>query len=410
MVIGNPEQNPEQFVSKDFICMQLHAMAELINLFFSKDITISDCCRELNIKDFTELIALTNIIIIINNFSEQKDEYHNLTKNEEYIKDSLDAFNFKYINVIEGNLSPKQIIKEVRDAFEHKSFYIHKYGKIYVDNKRTGFKAIIDLSFLTGAFCYYFNANNINTYLLDDRNIDYDDSKENLIENLKIYRVISKRKNEERNIDGIARQDLRTLTKKLTFNENYNYVEIKLTEEEKKALLNFFKAREINKDNLSVGLSLINHAGPAFSSILNEFIWMNFNCRTLNNNDTSKVVDKFIKGLDSDSSFDIRQKKLIKVFFDDKKYCKNYFKLIFIKYVIGNLDYEMTEEDKHIRNCLSHSKYSWLNSEEILLKDHPNGINNESNITFIKKYKIEDLYNKAKELWIYTPIQTTKRL
>ena len=70
----------------------------------------------------------------------------------------------------------------------------------------------------------------------------------------------------------------------------------------------------------------------------------------------------------------------------------------------------MNEESIHIRNCLSHSKYSWLNSDEILLQDHPNGINNESNITFIKKYNVDDLYNKAKELWIYTPLEKTKKL
>ena len=70
----------------------------------------------------------------------------------------------------------------------------------------------------------------------------------------------------------------------------------------------------------------------------------------------------------------------------------------------------MSEEDIHIRNCLAHSKYTWLNSEEILMKDHPNGINNESNITFIKKYNVIDLYNKAKELWIYTPKEHSKKM
>ena len=45
-----------EYISKDYIAMQLHAMAELISLFLSKDITIDECCKELNISDFQQLI------------------------------------------------------------------------------------------------------------------------------------------------------------------------------------------------------------------------------------------------------------------------------------------------------------------------------------------------------------------
>ena len=44
-----------EYISKDYIAMQLHAMAELISLFLSKDITIDECCKELNISDFNPL-------------------------------------------------------------------------------------------------------------------------------------------------------------------------------------------------------------------------------------------------------------------------------------------------------------------------------------------------------------------
>ena len=67
------------------------------------------------------------------------------------------------------------------------------------------------------------------------------------------------------------------------------------------------------------------------------------------------------------------------------------------------MDYEMSEEDRHIRNCLSHVKYSWLNHNEILMQDHPNGINNETNITYAKKYNIDELYEKAKEICFKGP-------
>lgn len=401
-------QYPEQFLSKDFICLQLHAMAELMALFFSKDITIENCCKELNIKDFKELLALTNYFILINNFSEQKDENHDLTKNDDYIKDDLDVFKFEYIQVIEGNKNPKSIIKEVRDAFEHKSFYIHKYGKVYVDNKRTGFKAIIDTSFLTGSFFYYYNANNMNNYLLDDRNIDYKAPIEKTIDNLKIYRIIAKRKNEERNMYGLARLDLKTLTKNLSFNDDYKYIEVKLNLEEKHALKDFFQERKFNKENLYIGLSIIKSSGPALSNIINQFVFLNF--LKLSNKDIRSVVKKYLNSLKDKDITDRRNKNLLKVLFNKNKFCENYFKLLFIKYAICNLDYEMSEEDIHIRNCLAHSKYTWLNSEEILMKDHPNGINNESNITFIKKYNVIDLYNKAKELWIYTPKEQSKKM
>ena len=392
----------EQYVSKDFICMQLHAMSEFMNLFFSKDITIQDCCVELNISDFQELIALSNIMILINNFSEQKDYNHSLTRNDDYIKDEYDAFNFDYIKLIDCNRSPKQIIKEVRDAFEHKSFYLKKDGNIYVNNKRTNFKASIHPLFLIGAFFYNLNANNMNYYLVDDRDIDYSDSIENNIEeNLKIYRAVAKGKKDERIVDGYAKQDLVTLTRNLTFNDDeYKYVEIELFDDEKQSLIEFFNDKEFNKENFFVAMSMVLSIDGKFSCIVNDFIFRYFNGVNLKYSDTRDITKQIFKNLDTDSSYGERQNNILKSLVENNKFYENYFKILFIKYVYGNLDYENNEENTHIRNCFAHSKYVWLNSEEILLKDFPNGVNNESKITFMKKYYIDELYNSAKELWI----------
>ena len=390
----------EECFSKEFITIQLHAVAELMSLFFSKDIKLEDCCKELNIDDFQTMISLALFIVLINNFSEKKDENYDLTRNDEYIKDNFDAFDFRNIKVINGNKNPKNIIKEVRDAFEHKSFYIHKSGKVYVENKRTDFKALIDTPFLIGSFYYYLNANNINGYFLDDRNINYDDDIEKILDNLKIYRMIAKKKNDERNVDIMFRQDLKTLTQNLTFNDDYKYIKLELNEEEKQALTYFFRDRKVNKETLYTGLSLVKSSGTAMSNKINSFIFANF--ITLNNNDTRNIIKRFLDERKDENIIDRRDKNILKTFFENNKFCENYFKLLYVKYVIGNLDYEMSEESIHIRNCLAHAKYSWLNSDEILLKDHPNGVNNEDKITFEKKYKIDDLYNLAKELWFYT--------
>ena len=54
---------------------------------------------------------------------------------------------------------------------------------------------------------------------------------QNLVE--KYYAKKAKRKNDDRNIDGLARQDLKTLTKHLSFNEDYKYIELQLNKDEK---------------------------------------------------------------------------------------------------------------------------------------------------------------------------------
>lgn len=122
----------------------------------------------------------------------------------------------------------------------------------------------------------------------------------------------------------------------------------------------------------------------------------------LTGSDTRIVIKEYLNKLDEENISEKRKKEILKTFFENNKFCENYFKLLYVKYVIGNLDYEMSEESIHIRNCLAHAKYSWLNGDEILLKDHPNGVNNEDKITFEKKYNIEELYNMAKDLWMYT--------
>jgi len=391
----------EECFSKDFITIQLHATAELMSLFFSKDIKLEDCCKELNINDFQTMISLALFIVLINNFSEQKDENYDLTRNDEYIKDNFDAFDFRNIKVINGNKNPKNIIKEVRDAFEHKSFYIHKSGKVYVENQRTGFKALIGIPFICSSFVYFLNANNVNGFLLDDRNINYNDNIENILDNLNMYRIIAKSKNKERNMDGIFKQNLQKFSESLTFNDQYKYVKIKLNKEERQALINFFQGRKINKETLYTGLTIIKNAGTLLSNRINFFVFNNF--ATLKGNDTRHVVKKYLNQTKSEKSIiDEREFNVLKTLFQSNKFCENYFKLLYTKYVIGNLDFEMSEESTHIRNCLAHAKYSWLNSDEILLKDHPNGVNNEDKITFEKKYNIEELYNLAKELWFYT--------
>lgn len=401
-------ENLNNYITKDFICFQLHAMSEVMTMFFAESLTLEECCKELNISNYKEMLALTQLMILINNFSEQKDENHNLTKNEFYIKDELNAFNFNGVKVLSGNTSPKQIIKEIRDGFEHKSYYIDTYGKIFINNKRTGFKAYVDTSFLTGSFFYYFNANNMNQYFLDDSKLNYNDPIEKVIEELKIYRIIAKQKSDVRNIDTFAKQDLKTLTKYFTFNSDYDYVPIILNEEEKRAIIDFFKYKKLNKENLHVILSIITASGPVLSNIINNFVFTNF--MNLNNNSTKKAVNKYLKALDNKNIFDKRNNNILKYLFENNKFCQNYFKIIFIRYILCNIDFEMTEEDNHIRNCLSHAKYSWLNSNEILIKDHLNGINNEQNITFIKKYNIEELYQKAYNIWMETPSLTNKKV
>ena len=271
-----------------------------------------------------------------------------------------------------------------------------------MNNKRTNFKASIHPLFLIGAFFYNLNANNMNYYLVDDRNIDYSDSIENNIEeNLKIYRAVAKGKKDERIVDGYAKQDLVTLTRNLTFNDDeYKYVEIELFDDEKQSLIEFFNDKEFNKENFFVAMSMVLSIDGKFSCIVNDFIFRYFNGVNLKYSDTRDMTKQIFKNLDTDSSYGERQNNILKSLVENNKFYENYFKILFIKYVYGNLDYENNEENTHIRNCFAHSKYVWLNSEEILLKDFPNGVNNESKITFMKKYYIDELYNSAKELWI----------
>jgi hypothetical protein len=365
--------------------INLHAISEVFNEFINTNKSFKECCLEFNVSNIGEMISSAILNITLNNFCQQKDENFDLTKNDDYAQDSLSAYNFNDVRIMNNhNYSHKQIIKEIRDGIEHISYEIgDDYSSIHINNRRTGFIAEIKINFFFNSFFAHLDASNYNSLLLDDAQIDYKGNVNNAIRNLKIYRLKALNKNVERNSIHFKNRSLNSKTNEFLDESKYERIEKHLDTHQTLLLTKYFRNHVFSKENLSFALPAVQYDDSGFSNEQNRyFVLLFFNL-------LQKIKDQ-----------DIRYKDLLDNNQNNKKMLEtmgNYLKMLFITDYYKNTNL-VDDETTHIRNCLCHGRFTKIPDVEVILCDHRNGINNEEQTTFIKKYNIDELYYQVEKL------------
>ncbi|MBQ8234871.1 MAG: hypothetical protein IJZ36_04760 [Bacilli bacterium] len=384
------------------ILIYLHALSEVFNEFVNTNKTFKQCALEYNCLDKIGEIFKTSICqIVLNNFCEQKDEHFENTNNDDYVIDELSAFDFKYVKILnENKYSHKKIIKEIRDGIEHLSHTIED-NKIIINNKKTNFKAEIDITFFFTSFFYHYDARKYNSFLFYDKDIEYDKGFINNVDKINLYRLIAKNKHDIRNLDYNKFKNIKELNTQYLNEEEYIREKRNIDLNQIELLKEYFLKHEFNRDNLRFALITIMLDGNEFSNTLNLFIILllkelssklekeDFTYNELINDKTIK--DNILK------TKIINNNEYINIF----PILKNYFKIQFIKYYYQNKINK--EEDIHIRNCLCHGRYTKTSSKKIIFKDHLNNIKNENTSTYYAMYDIEELYNNVKDECFINP-------
>lgn len=385
-------------LSKQEMLIYLHAMSEVFNEFTTTNKTFKQCASEYNVENgIGKMFSISVVQTVLNNFCEQKDEHWDNTNNDDYTLDNLSAYRFSNIQILNGiNYSSKRIVKEIRDGIEHLSYTINDDLKyIIVDNKRTGFNAKVNIGFFFGSFFAYFDARNFSTYLLDDRNIVYRKGFNKNINRLKIYRLLPKFKHTIRNSEYNSGKGIREITRACLNQNDYERDERPLDENQISLLKEYFKSHEFNKRNLAIALSQIALDDSGFSNQVNYFVIF-----FLQSFGEILVTSDFT--FEEIISNEILKNNIMNKFLTEEEYINifellcNYFKIQFVKYYYQNKP-NNDDEEKHIRNCLCHARYTLTSSDTIIFNDHRNGISNEKDSTYYAVYNLNELYNKVKK-------------
>lgn len=378
------------------ILLYSHALSEVFIEFTTTNKTFKECAALYNVnKGISKVLFFSFFYIGLENFCNQKDEYWDYTNDEDYTM-KLSAYDFDMIEILNAEkYSKKKIIKEMRDSIEHLSYSVSDdLTYIFIDNKKTGFKAKVNTNFFATT-CYSFvNSRGYNIYYIDNDSVDYNKGFDYNKDRIDVYRLIIKKKRDDRVLDYLSKNGLNQLDKAYFSGGNYDQETRTLDENQKKLLKEYFENHEFNRENLEISLCGVMIDGTGFSNIVDIF------------------MQYFVYGLlflliDGDYTFEELKSneyliKLIKsayAFTDTEishmfELVKNYFKMHFIKKYYLNMEHD-NEEEKHIRNSLCHLRYTITPSKNTILCDHPNGVRNEKNTTFYKFMDLDELYNKT---------------
>ena len=364
--------------------INLHAFSEVINEFVNSNKTFKECCAEYNVTNIGDMLSTVVVNIAINNFCIEKDVNFDLTDNENYEIDKYSAYDFNEVKILnDKTYSNKQIIREIRNGLEHLSYEIKDdYSLIHIDNQKTGFVADVSLYFVMSSGFAWYDASNINNYLLDDRFLDYSKDAEYNINNLKIYRLKALNKNTNRNSTHFRNKNLKEITLEMLDQSKYARIPRPLDNYQKELLKEYFKNHEVNRTNMMDAIGGILYDESGFSNRQNNYFMFLFS-------DLSKELEHN----------DLTYKDLCRKNMEDYNMLEtlnNFSKILFITDYYKNIELQ-TEEDRHIRNCLCHSRYTKIPGEKIVINDHRNGINNEEITTYIEEYNINELYSQVEK-------------
>ena len=365
--------------------VNLHAASEVLNEFIVSNKTFKECCLEYGINNIGEIFSAVIVNIVLNNFCQEKDENYDLTKNENYSKDPLSAYDFSVIKILNGqNYSDKRIIKEIRDGIEHRSYEIEdNYSAIRINNRKTGFIAEIPVAFFFDSFFSHLDASNYNSYLLDDSNIDYEEDFNYNLGNIKIFRLRALNKNLDRNSTHFQGMDLKSWTLEFLDETKYQRIQKHLDNYQISLLTEYFSNRKFSKESLSFALSAVQYDDSGFSNEQNGYF--------------IELLTDLLKML---KEKDIIYGELLNANQNNLNMLEtlnNFLKILFITDYYKNTDL-IDDETSHLRNCLCHGRYTRLPVSEIILHDHRNGIKNEEGTTFIRKCNIDELYYQVERL------------
>ena len=365
--------------------VNLHAASEVLNEFIVSNKTFKECCLEYSIYNIGEIFSAVIVNSALNNFCQEKDENFDLTKNENYSKDQLSAYDFSVIKILNGqNYSHKRIIKEIRDGIEHMSYEIEDdYSAIRINNRRTGFIAEIPVDFFFNSFFSHLDASNYNSLLLDDRNIDYKEDFNYNLGNIKIFRLRALNKNLDRNSTHFQGMDLKSRTLEFLDETKYQRIQKHLDDYQISLLTEYFSNRKFSKESLSFALPAVQYDDSGFSNEQNRYF-----------------IELLTDLLEMLKKKDIKYGELLNANQNNLNMLEtlnNFLKILFITDYYKNTDL-IDDETSHLRNCLCHGRYTRLPVSEIILHDHRNGINNEEETTFIRKCNIDELYYQVERL------------
>lgn len=378
------------------ILLYSHALSEVFIEFTTTNKTFKECATLYNAEDkIDEMLSLSFLNIVLDNFCNQKDEYWNYTNDEDYSM-KLSAYDFKFVEILNDEVySKKKIIKEIRDSLEHLSYDVSSdLSYIFIDNKKTGFKSKIDIRFFSTSCYAFLNSRGYNLYLVDNNSVDYNKDFDYNKDRIRVYRLISKKKSDYRVLDYLSKNKINELDKAF-FNSSCYVKETRNLDENQKILLKeYFENHEFNHENLALSLYGVTIDGTGFSNLVNifmEFFILGLFSLLENGDytvDELKSNEYLVKSIKSAYKFsDLQISHMFEL-------VQNYFKMHFIKKYYLNMEHE-NEEEKHIRNSLCHLRYTIMPSKNIILCDHSNGVRNEKNTTFYKFMDLDELYNKT---------------
>lgn len=380
-------------LSQDEILKNLYLMSEFFHVFSTSDKTFRECASQLNIDNLDSVICTSLVQNWLNNFCEQKDEHWNNTHNVDYTLGDLSAYDFLKVHVLNGTTySQKQLIKEIRNGIEHLSSSIaDDFSFVYINNNQSGFEAKIELPFFSRSIFAHLDAKNYNSYLVDDRSIQFEDGFESNIDNIVVYRVIRKELHDSINADYYREKCLTDIVNEFADDDKYNKILRTLDNNQIELMREYFQTHSFNSENLYMVLGQVLYDESGFSNDLNFFV-----------NDFLRNIYFFSKHCIFNYDGIYNNPILLNILMSDFACSKNavldryelldnYFKIAFIKNYYQNR-VNGSEEEEHIRNCLCHSRYTKTASNTIIMNDHVNGIRNESNCTYYGVHKIDELY------------------
>ena len=403
--MDNTGKNENVFTHQEMLIL-LHALSVVITEFITTSKTFKECAEEFSVctnNNIKQMLMAGYMQILLNNFCEQIDGVYENTNSDSYVKtDGLNGFDFSKIKIWnDKEYSPKQLVKEIRDSIAHQSYTInYELLSVNLQNKRSGFNATIDQEFLYGGFYINGCANRINGYVIDDRNVNFDNDFMKEFANFKFFRIRQQKKWPITFSEYLSTADDKYLFlfEEYLQDDNFAWENSPLITEQIVLLAKYFSNHEFNRKNFKIAIERIFFDSSHHLVQVNNFMAAfllgigqnvgNHDCNfqeLLNDGEFQEIMRMH-------TTFVVDQEKVTSYY----ELVDNYFKILFMKYYFQNKPLK-TEAECHIRNSLIHGRYTRNAESTVLFYDHRNGVENETKLSFIAQGDMDVVFKKLEK-------------
>ena len=402
--MDNTDKNEIIFTHQELLLL-LHALSVVITEFITTSKTFKECAEEFSIctnNDIKQMLMAGYMQILLNNFCEQIDEVYENTNSDSYVKkDNFHGFDFSKVEILnDKKYSPKQLVKEIRDSIAHQSYTInYDLLSVNLQNKRSGFNATIDRDFLFDGFYINKCVNRINGYVIDDRNVNFDNDFTKEFANFQFFRIRQQKKWPVTFFEYLAPADdnYLFLFEEYLQDDNFTWKNRPLTLPQRELLEMYFSTHEFNRKNFKIATERIFFDSSPHLVQENNFMstFLLGIGQKIGNHDCNfqeLLNDEEFQKMMKYTTFVVDPEKVTSYY----ELVDNYFKILFMKYYFQNKPLK-TEAERHIRNSLIHGRYTRNAESTILFYDHKNGVENETKLSFIAQGDMDAVFKKLEK-------------